>query len=138
MASPRITKSQYESLAAFRYELRRFLRFSEEAAANAGLTAQQHQALLAIKGYPDRDFVSISELADRLQLRHHSTVGLVNRLEERGLVSRSASPQDKRRVEIRLTRHGETVIRQLSAAHLLELRHLVPEVRRLLESIVKS
>ncbi|MEO6753630.1 MAG: helix-turn-helix domain-containing protein, partial [Chthoniobacteraceae bacterium] len=79
-ARKRLSKSQYEVLAAFRFALRRFLRFSEDAATAAGITPQQHQALLAIKGFPARDRVTVGELAERLQIRHHSAVGLIDRL----------------------------------------------------------
>ena len=99
-----VTKAEYESMAAVRYALRRFLRFSEDGAKAVGLTPQQHQALLAIKGYPARDSVTVGELAERLQVRHHSAVGLVDRLEALGLVEPSpaiclsASPvRDSRR-----------------------------------------
>src|ERR1035437_2588779 len=79
-ASKKLSKAQYETLAAFRYALRQFLHFSEKAAKNAGITPQRHQALLAIKGLPGRDRVTVGELAERLQLRHHSAVGLIDRL----------------------------------------------------------
>ncbi len=122
-------------MAELRYTLRRFHRFSREAARAAGLTPQQHQALLAIKGYPGRDFVSIGELAERLQVLHHSAVGLVDRLARRRLVRRAASRTDGRRVEVRLTPRGETAIERLSEAHLAELRRLGPGIRRVLESM---
>ena len=99
MARPRqLVKSQYETLAAFRYALRRFIHFSEEAAQAAGITAQQYQALLAIKGFPARDNVTVGELAERLQLRHHSAVGLIDRLEAEKLVVRAPSAEDRRHV----------------------------------------
>lgn len=101
----------------------------------AGLTPQQHQALLAIKGFPARDYVSVGELAEQLQLRHHSAVGLVDRLVQRGLLKRMTSKQDRRRVEVRLTREGETLIGRLSAAHLKELKALGPDLKRMLERI---
>jgi len=135
--SPRITKSHFELLAEFRHSLRRFQRFSQEAARSAGLTPQQHQALLAIKGFPGRDFVSIGELAERLQLRHHSAVGLVNRLVRRRLARRTLSSVDRRRVEVHLSPQGEEKIEMLSAAHLRELRQLSPGIRRLLETVAK-
>jgi DNA-binding MarR family transcriptional regulator len=134
----RITKSHYELLSALRHALRRFLRFSEEAAHAAGLEPQQHQALLAIKGFPGRDHASIGELAERLQVRHHSAVGLIDRLARRGLVRRAPAVDDRRRVEIHLTPRGETLLRRLSAFHLKELRQLGPELRRLLGSVTKT
>jgi len=132
---PRLRKAHYEALASLRHALRRFQRFSQEAARAAGLTPQQHQALLAIKGFPGRDCVSIGELAERLQLRHHSAVGLVNRLVRRQLVCRAPSADDRRRVEVRLSPRGEARIERLSSAHMRELRHLGPGIRRLLRAI---
>ena len=135
MPRPRIAKSHYEFLAALRHALRHFLSFSQEAASHAGLTPQQHQALLAIKGFPGRDYVSIGELAERLQLRHHSAVGLVDRLTSRNLLRRMPSRIDRRRVEVRLTARGEMLIERLSAVHLRELRQLGPELHSLICSI---
>src|SRR6266566_9056175 len=89
----RISKAQYEMLAAFRYQLRQFLHFSEQAAQKAGLTPRQHQALLAIKGFPGRDSVTIGELAEQLQIAHHSAVGLVDRLEAQNLIVRELSTE---------------------------------------------
>ena len=137
MPPSHLTKAHYESLAALRYALRRFLAFSQDAAKKAGLTPQQHQSLLAIKGFPERDYASIAELAERLQLRHHSAVGLVDRLVRRQLLRRAPSLADKRRVELRLTARGEKVIEQLSAMHLRELRQLGPEFHRLVGTITK-
>jgi DNA-binding MarR family transcriptional regulator len=130
-----ITKSQYETLAALRHTLSKFLLFSQEAARTAGLAPQQHQALLAIKGFPGRDYVSIGELAERLHLRHHSAVGLVDRLVQRQLVRRAPSAVDKRRVEVSLTARGEALISRLAAAHWQELQQLGPEFLRVLDSI---
>lgn len=138
MPRAQITKSHYESLAALRYALRKFLNFSQAAAVRSGLTQQQHQALLAIKGFPGRDYVSVKELAERLQLRHHSTVGLVDRLTRGRLVIRAVSATDRRRVELRLTARGEKVIEQLSAIHLQELRQVGPELHRLVGSIIAN
>jgi DNA-binding MarR family transcriptional regulator len=138
MPTPRITKSHYESLAALRYALRRFLNFSQDAARRADLTPQQHQALLAIKGFPGRDYASITELAERLQLRHHSVVGLVDRLAQRRLLRRTPSSADRRSVELRLTPKGEKVLEQLSAIHLQELRQLGPELHRLVGTITET
>lgn len=135
MPPPTLTKSHYESLAAIRHTLRRFVHFSQDAARDAGLTPQQHQGLLAIKGAPGRDFASIAELAESLQLRHHSAVGLVDRLESARFVRRKPSAHDRRQVEIHLTRKGETVIEKLSAIHLEELRQVGPTLRQLLQSL---
>ena len=134
--SPPLAKSHYELLAGLRHELRRFLNFSQEAARRAGLTPQQHQALLALKGYPGRPHASIGELAARLHLRHHSVVGLVDRLVQRKLLRRVRSEVDRRKVEIHLTRRGDAVIERLSAVHLRELHHLGPELHRLIGSLI--
>ncbi len=138
VATAKITKEQYEMLAALRHALRRFLNFSQAAAVAAGLTPQQHQALLALKGFPGRDHVLVGELAARLHLRHHSAVGLVDRLEQRQLVRRTPAREDRRRVEVRLTARGEALIRKLSAVHLAELRQHGPELHRLLGLIARD
>lgn len=130
-----ISLPHYQTLAALRRALRRFLHFSEEAARGAGIPPQQHQALLAIKGFPGDEPVSIRALAEHLQVKHHSAVGLVDRLAQKGLVRRRASGADRRRLELHLTARGEALIRRLSAAHLSELRQIRPELRRILELI---
>jgi DNA-binding MarR family transcriptional regulator len=130
-----LTKADYEMLAAWRYALRRFLAFSRAAAAQEGIPPQQHQALLAIKGFPGRDHVTIGELAERLHLRHHSAVGLVDRLVTQRLVRREPSETDRRRVHVALTPKGEALVQRLSAVHLEELRQLSPQLRRLVDSI---
>ena len=136
--SPKITGEQYETLAAFRYALRKFLSFSESAARAAGITPQQHQALLAIKGFPERDQVTVGELAERLQLRHHSTVGLIDRLVQEQLVSRTPAREDRRQVLIQLTRHGEETLENLSALHREQLKRIGPELRQLLEELAMA
>ena len=128
----RIDKSQYEMLAAFRYALRRFLRFSEGAAEAAGITAQQHQALLAIKGFPARDKITVGELAERLQLRHHSAVGLIDRLVAEKLVVREPSVEDRRQVLVQLTSRGEAVLEKLASVHREQLKRIGPEISQLL------
>jgi len=134
MARPKqLDKGQYEALAAFRYALRKFLRFSESAAQAAGITPQQHQALLAIKGFPGRNQVTVGELAERLQLRHHSVVGLIDRLVLEKLVARTPSSKDRRQVLIELTRGGEETLEKLSALHRQQLQRIGPELSRLLE-----
>jgi DNA-binding MarR family transcriptional regulator len=136
MAKPGpLLKSQYETLAAFRYSLRRFIRFSEGAAQAAGVTAQQHQALLAIKGFPARDQITVGELAERLQLRHHSAVGLIDRLVMEKLVVRAPSADDRRQVLIQLTRRGERVLGKLASIHREQLARIGPELSQLLQRL---
>ncbi len=101
--SSAITKTEYEVLAEFRYTLRSFMSFSEKAAKEVGITPQQHQALLAIKGFPGREQITIGELSERLQIKHHSAVGLLNRLEVESLIARSPDRKDRRKVFIALT-----------------------------------
>lgn len=131
----RLSKAEYETLAAFRYALRQFLRFSEEAARAVGVEPQQHQVLLAVKGFPGRDRITISELAERLQIRHHSAVGIVDRLVVHGLLAREPAASDRRQVYIMLTEQGEIVLEQLAAAHKQELRRLGPEILALLNRL---
>jgi DNA-binding MarR family transcriptional regulator len=135
MADAPIRKDEYEALAEFRHALRQFLHFSERAAEQAGLAPQQHQALLAIMGFPGREQVTIGELAERLQIRHHSAVGLVDRLVAQGLVTREHSAGDRRQVYVALSEHGLALLEQLSTAHREELRRLGPQWRALLEQI---
>jgi DNA-binding MarR family transcriptional regulator len=122
--SRRITKKEYEKLAAFRFTLRQFLRFSEVAARSVGLTSQQHQALLSIKGFPDGKVITIGRLAEQLQVAHHTAVELVDRLTFQDLVWREASIVDRRQVHIKLTDRGEEVLEALTSVHRQELRHL--------------
>lgn len=117
-----ISMSEYRALAEFRYQLRRFLRFSEQAARAAGLEPQQHQLLLAIKGLPEGKQATVGTLAERLQIEHHSTVELIDRLVERGFIQRTRDEADQRRVLITLTPQGEEVLRKLSLSHRAELR----------------
>lgn len=122
-------------LAALRYSLRQFIRFSENAAHQAGLTPQQHQALLAIKGFPGRDYVTIGELAERLQIVHHSAVGLADRLTKEKYVRRNRNPDDMREVYLQLTARGEKVLQQLSSAHQEQLQRMGPEINALLQRL---
>jgi DNA-binding MarR family transcriptional regulator len=121
-AAEPLSKSDFESLARFRFAVRRYLRFSEEAVRRQGLTPQQYQLLLAVKGFPSRDWATIGELAERLQLRHHSVVELVNRAQRLGLVARGPHPDDRRAVRITLTEQGEAVLGRLVSVHRMELR----------------
>ena len=122
----------YEILAEFRYLLMRFAAFSEQAAQAAGLAPRQHQALLAIKGYPHGAEVTIGDLAERLGIRHHSTVGLVDRLVSRGYLVRRGDPHDRRRTLLALTAAGEQALAGLSAAHRRELRRVAPLLKAVL------
>jgi DNA-binding MarR family transcriptional regulator len=133
--STRLSKAEYQLLAAFRYALRRFLHFSEESARAVGIEPQQHQALLAIKGFPERDWVTISELAERLQVKHHSAVGLADRLVAHGLAAREVDAGDRRQVHLMLTPRGEALLDQLATAHKAELRRLEPELNALLRHL---
>jgi DNA-binding MarR family transcriptional regulator len=119
-----LTKQDFEALARFRFGIRRYLRFSEETVRRDGLTPQQYQLLLALKGFPGRDWATVRELAERLQLRHHSVVELVNRAQGQGLVERAAHPTDGRAVQVLLTPDGERVLARLSALHRDELRRM--------------
>jgi len=127
-----LTATDYQRLAEFRYLLRRFLVFSEQAAQHAGLTAQQHQGLLAIKGSHHPSGIAIGELAERLAIRHHSAVGLIDRLVANGLVHRRGSADDRRQVFVSLTAKAEGVLAKLSLAHRDELERLAPLLQVLL------
>jgi DNA-binding MarR family transcriptional regulator len=126
----RVTQTQYELLSDLRHALRRFIAFSEDAAQSIGLTPAQHQALLAIKGF--RGAISVGDLAKRLIIRHHSAVGLVDRLIEQGHVRRAGDTNDRRRVNLSLTPRGEALLARLSAAHRDELRRIGPDIEALL------
>ncbi len=137
-SQPPLLKEDYEMLAAFRYALRQFLRFSEEAAADAGLSPQQHQALLAVKGFPGPGLATMGDLAERLQTRHHSVVGLVDRLAHNGLLIRRHAPEDGRKVFVELAPKGMAVLETLSAAHHDELRRMAPNFLELLQSLASA
>jgi DNA-binding MarR family transcriptional regulator len=120
----KMAKADYEALAEFRYQLRRFLRFSEDVTRASGITPLQYQLLIQVKGFPGRDWASVGELAERLQAKHHGVVALVSRCEALGLVERRTSMQDLRRVEIRLTPEGERCAGELAMLHRDELDSL--------------
>lgn len=126
----------YQAMAEFRYQMRRFLRFSEEAARSAGLEPQQHQLLLALKGLRADQRGTIGVLAERLQLQHHSAVELVDRLAAKGMVRRYRSRLDRRQVYVRLTQSGEEVLKKLSLHHLEELQSAGPTMVRILTSLM--
>ncbi len=125
----RLTDDDFARLVAFRDGLRRFLRWSEEQAKAVGLTAPQHQLLLAVRGHGSPP--SIGEVAAHLLLRHHSVVELVDRAEAAGLVQRVTDPDDQRVVRLELTGEGEAKVAALSAAHLEELSRLRPQLESL-------
>jgi DNA-binding MarR family transcriptional regulator len=119
-----LTKLEFEALARFRFGIRRYLRVSEEIVRRHGLTPQQYQLLLALMGFPDREWATVRELADLIQLRHHSMVELVDRAQKQGLVQREADPTDGRVVRVSLTVEGERILGRLSALHRDELRRM--------------
>lgn len=123
------------TLAEFRYELRRFLHFSENAAAEEGLHPQQHQLLLQVAGAADGAVVTIAYAAERLGLRHNSVVELVNRSETEGLLVRVADPEDQRRALLRITRKGRGALGRLSEDHAREIHELAPRLVRALNEI---
>ncbi len=129
-----LAQADYRTLALFRQQLRRFLRFSERAAAGAGLAPGQYQALLALRGSP-WGRLAVGELAAALEVRHHSAVGLVDRLEGLGLVGRHADAADRRRVLVSATARGERTLARLAAAHRAELQAMAPTLRRLLRTL---
>ena len=131
-----ISMTDYRALAEMRYQIRCFLRFSEQAAREAGLVPQQHQLLLALKGLPAGRKATISEVAKRLQLRHHSTVELIDRLVGRGLIKRLRDEADQRRVIIHLTSQGEQDLRKLSLLHRHELQLAGPAFVRALGALL--
>ncbi|MFL9894595.1 helix-turn-helix domain-containing protein [Paraburkholderia sp. RL17-383-BIF-A] len=126
MKTPRreLEKSDFEQLSEFRYQMRRFERFSEQAAQTEGITPLQYLLLLHIKGYPQRDWATIGELAERLQAQHHGVVALVSRCEALGLVKRKVSETDRRQVEVHLQKPGEKTLAKLAALHRAELKSL--------------
>ena len=125
----KLTLADYQILAEFRFLLRRFMVFSEEAARGAGLAPQQHQALLAIKGFVGAP--TIGDLAERLAVKHNSAVGLVDRLVKAGHLRRRQDEHDRRRVTLALTASGEQLLADLSSAHRDELRILTPSLKAL-------
>ena len=128
----------YRALASFRFELRKFLAFRDDAAARAGLTPQHHQALLAIKGFESDGALSVGELAGYLLLRHHTVVELADRLATLGLVTRSPDPGDGRRVLLRLTTEGEHRLRGLSAIHAKEIGAIGKKLGDLVKSLRRT
>ena len=127
--------ADYQSLLQFRASLRRFLHWSEEQAEKAGLTAAQHQLLLAVRGHDGPQGPTIGDVASYLLLRHHSVVGLVDRAVKAGLVERQEDSADRRVVRLRLTSQGSSILEKLSELHLEEIRRLAPRIRDLSQGL---
>ena len=125
-----LSTRDYAQLASFRHALRGFLHFSEALAAQEGLTSQHYQAMLILRGWPDDQSISISDLAQQLLIKHNSAVGLVDRLANEGLVAREPSTTDRRKVELRLSVRGRRVLDRLAAMHRGELRRIGPLMKR--------
>lgn len=136
-ANFQVSDEDYLTLAAFRAALRKFMRTSEDIAHGLGLTPQQHQAMLAVRGYPGEEQPTMGQLAARLQVRHNSAVGLVTRLVKLGYVRRDTSSQDQRRVHISLTPKGHAILDKLTEAHRIELKRIGPEITRLLKELTR-
>lgn len=134
MADRDLRDEDYRTLADFRYQLRRFLRFSENAAKARGLTPQQYQALLAIRAVPDGE-MTVGLLAERLLVRAHSATELIDRLERQGLASRHAAPEDGRQVRVRLTPDASQLLASLAGSHRDEIHRLAPLLRDLLDRL---
>ncbi len=126
-----LSDSDYRRLLELRTGLRRFLKWSGDRARASGLTPTQHQLLLAIRGHPESQDPTVSDLAEQLQLRHHSTVELIDRAERDGLVTRETDPTDARVVRLHLTSEGNTKLATLSEQHVDELNRLAPRMREL-------
>lgn len=123
-AAQPLTKQEFEALSDFRYQLRRFMRFSEDAARAEGVTVQQYLLMLHIRGFPDRDWASVGELAERMQTQQHGVVALVNRCEAAGLVTRKVNADDRRIVEVHLLAKGDRSLNRLAMRHRAELESL--------------
>jgi DNA-binding MarR family transcriptional regulator len=134
----RLTLADYQALAEFRYQIRRFLHFSEQAVQAAGLERGQYQMMLAIKGIPEGVRPRIRELADRMQIQHHSAVELVNRLESGGYVRRERASEDRREVLLELTTKGERVLEELALHHHEELQSAAPSLVTALRKVMRE
>jgi DNA-binding MarR family transcriptional regulator len=131
-----LSTRDYRALAALRYEIRKFLAFSERAARGAGLEPQQHQLLLALRGLPEGARPTIGAVAERLCVQHHSAVALVDKLEAAGLLARERGTLDRRQVLLQLTAAGKTMLGRLSALHREQLRQVGPDMATALHEIL--
>jgi DNA-binding MarR family transcriptional regulator len=139
MVKPPLSKREFEALSRFRYQLRRFLRFSEEVTRQHGITPLQYLLLLHIKGFPGRDWATVGELAERLQAQHHGVVALISRSELRGWVTREQGKTDRREVEVHLTAKGGRMAAKMAQLHRDELLNLeggmlLPQLHELQEN----
>jgi DNA-binding MarR family transcriptional regulator len=128
----------FKAMAELRYQIRRFLRFSENAARAAGIEPQQHQLMLAVRGLPDELKPTVGVVAERMQLQHHSTVELIDRLADRGFLIRLRATDDRRQVLVKLTRDGEEFLKKLSLHHLQELQSAGPKFVKILQGLIES
>lgn len=134
--TPKPDRPDFKAMAELRYQIRRFLRFSENAARQAGIEPQQHQLLLAVRGLPDNLKPTVGVLAERMQLQHHSTVELIDRLVERGFLCRLRATDDRRQVFVKLTHDGEQFLEKLSRHHLQELQSAGPKFVNILQGLL--
>lgn len=130
------TAPDFKAMAELRYQIRRFLRFSENAAREAGIEPQQHQLLLSVRGLPDNLKPTVGVLAERMQLQHHSTVELIDRLADRGFLCRLRATDDRRKVLVKLTHDGEEFLDKLSLHHLQELQSTGPKFVKILQTLI--
>jgi DNA-binding MarR family transcriptional regulator len=138
MPNTALKKKEFETLSQFRYQLRRFLRFSEQVTRKHGITPLQYLLLLHIKGFPGRDWATVGELAEKLQAQHHGVVALISRCEAREWVTREQGRTDRREVEIHLTAKGERMVARMAQLHRDELLNpegsfLLPQLQNLQE-----
>lgn len=136
--APDITDADYRALATFRHQMRRFIAFSEKVARGIGLEPRQHQLLLALRGLPADTEPTVQVIADRLVLKHHTVVELLDRLEAAELIRRERSPDDRRRARISITSRGDALLRELSTAHLAELELRAPELVESLNDVLRT
>jgi DNA-binding MarR family transcriptional regulator len=134
-----VTQKDYSALAAFRYAMRKFLRASKEhLSAKAGLTPEQYEALLALKAFSGAEGLLVGELSERLQVKHHTAVSLTDKLLSRELVTKERGRTDRRRVHVKLTTAGSTLLASLAQIHLDELRARSPEMIEALRQLSKQ
>lgn len=133
-----LTHEQYQELAEFRRQIRRFLHFSQTTVKGQGIEPQQHQLMLTVHGLPEGVKPTIREIATRMFIQHNSAVELVNRMEKAGVIVRQPGADDRREVWIRLTPAGRAILRRLALAHRMELERLGPELLTTLNSILQS